>query len=327
LRSSGPESWLSCPTPFTTDTMPLIDGGSKTLWFFTGVFLFMCGLVIVETAEALPLALCLPSLYVTIADRMGRRSLSLVLAAVPCGLVVVPGLVGGVVFYACIILCGVMLHEFMLKGKPGLAVLSPSCLLIAVITLIILGISYQRGIGPDALIAKWVANVMSQVASIYAQTLSPEMYKEFSATRAVFEKRFVQLFWGLAASLILFIMWLNLLMASGSRKASRLRDWKSPDWMVGFFIIASAFSVMNYEIIQVIGFNLLIVVSQIYFFQGMGIVSSAMIEHNWVRFIRLVIYILILSQIYIMIVVAALGLFDTWFDFRKMIRNTEGDKT
>jgi hypothetical protein len=164
------------------------------------------------------------------------------------------------------------------------------------------------------------------VASIYTQTLSPKILDEFRLSRPVMESRFVQLFWGVTGSLILSIMWINLLIASRVRKM-RVRTWKSPDWMVVFFIAASVLVLVQHDLIHTIGLNLLIVVSQIYFFQVLAVVATAILEFNWSKLIRWVIYLLILSQIYIMIGVAALGLFDTWFNFRNMIRNKKGDVT
>jgi uncharacterized protein YybS (DUF2232 family) len=66
-------------------------------------------------------------------------------------------------------------------------------------------------------------------------------------------------------------------------------------------------------------------VGQVYFLQGLAIVSVFMDERKWPGMIRWPIYILILIQIYMMIIVAGFGLFDTWFDFRKRIRTPKGD--
>jgi len=77
--------------------------------------------------------------------------------------------------------------------------------------------------------------------------------------------------------------------------------------------------------IKAFGLNALIIISHAYFFQGLAIVASYFQARAWGRIFRWVIYLLILSQIYIMMIVTGLGLFDTWFDFRNRIRNTKGD--
>ncbi|HQI01540.1 MAG TPA: DUF2232 domain-containing protein [Deltaproteobacteria bacterium] len=306
--------------------MPLKAGSQKTLWIFNGVFLFLCFLMITATEEALPFLLCLPGLYSIMSYRQTSRTIALALALAPSLLIFVPGLMVGAVLYLCLIGCGIVLHKLIDKGWIGLAVFIPACMIFGLCVLGISFAAYQKGLTSQAMIAEWVRDLMDQVASVYTKTLSPKVLDEFRLTRPVMESRFVQLFWGISGSFILSIMWLNLLIASRVR-AVKVRTWKSPDWMVVFFILASALVLVQHDLMHTIGLNLLIVVSQIYFFQGLAIVATAAVELNWSRLIRWVIYLLILSQIYIMIGVAALGLFDTWFNFREMIRNKKGDVT
>lgn len=286
----------------------------------------MCVLVITATADALPFALCLPSLYSIYSDRLPKRIYAVIVALTPVLLIVFPGFTQSVILYLCLLACGIILNKFMNGGNFGLAVIIPSCL---VFLLFLVGIYYaadQKGIAPQAMIGHWVAGVADQMSSLYARTLSPDAYNEFKLTRSVMERHIVQLFWGISASSIMSVMWINLLIAKSARKELRLRDWKCPDLMVGFFILAGVLILMQYDLARLVGLNLMIVVAQIYFFQGLAVVSTALIEYDWSKFIRGVIYVLILTQIYIMIGVAALGLFDTWFSFRNKIRNTKGEE-
>jgi len=306
--------------------MPLKAGGPKTLWIFNGVFLFLCFLAITATEEALPLLLCLPALYSTLSYYQSGRRTAIALALAPSFLIFVPAFTFSVVLYLCLIGCGVALHKLIDKGYIGLAVFIPACMIFGLCALGIFYAAYQKGLTSQAMIAQWVRDVLNQVASVYTQTLSPKVLDEFAQVRPVMESRFVQLFWGITGSFVLSIMWLNLLIASRVRMM-RVSMWRSPDWMVAFFILAGALVLVQHDLVRTIGLNLLIVVSQIYFFQGLAIVAGTAAEFNWSRLIRWVIYLLILSQIYIMIGVAALGLFDTWFDFREMIRNKKGDVT
>lgn len=287
----------------------------------------MCALVIATTADALPLALCLPSLYSLLADRFSRPLHAVLVGLAPALLMVVPGYTQSGVMFLCLIACGIILNRCIHRGNYGLSVFLPSCLIFF---LFLVGIFYgaaQNNLAPKAMIGHWVNSVMDQVSSLYAQTLSKESFGEFTLNRSAIQASIVQVFWGLTASSILSVMWVNLLIAKAPHKHIQLRTWKSPDWMVGFFILAGVLILIQYDLANTIGLNLLIVLAQIYFFQGLAIFAFAMLEHNWSKFIRWVIYILILTQIYIMIGVAALGLFDTWFNFRNKIRNIKGEES
>lgn len=287
----------------------------------------MCALVITATTDALPLALCLPSLYSILADRFSKPSYAMLVGLAPALLMVVPGYTHSGIMFVCLIACGIILNKCIHRGNFGLSVLLPSCLIFS---LFVIGIFYEAGqknIAPQAMIGQWVNGVMDQVSSLYAQTLSRDSFSEFSLNRPAIQSRIVEVFWGITASSVLSVMWMNLLIAKGPHRHMQLRTWKCPDWIVGFFILAGALILIQYDLAHTIGLNLLIVTAQIYFFQGLAIIAFAMFERHWSKFIRWVIYILILTQIYIMIGVAALGLFDTWFNFRNKIRNTKGEET
>ena len=307
--------------------MPLTAGGPKTLWFFSGVFLFMGVLVIVATAQALPVALFLPALYSIFFDRVSPYTKPLAVASIPAALIVVPGFMHSVILYMFLIACGVLMHRSASRKDAGMAVFLPSCLLLILFILSIRVMAWQEGILFQDIVARWVGDVMNQISVVYDRILPSGELADFRINRDAMEARITDLFWGIIASSILSIMWLNLVITTALRKTMQLRTWKSPDWFVGFFILSGLFILMKYDNVRVLGLNLMIVVSQVYFFQGLAIVASVMTEYNWSKVIRLVVYILIFSQIYIMIIVTALGLFDTWFNFRNMIRSSEGDIT
>ncbi len=287
----------------------------------------MCVLLIMQTADTLPLAICLPALYAILADRLNRKFAMLFLILAPAALLVIPGMLTGFILYACLIFCGMLLHTFTKQGNVGTAVMAPAILLLTLFALNVAFASHIKGISVQIMISQWIGSVLNEVSNIYSQNFSQEVLKEFIKTRAVMEQWLGQLFWGITASFFMGMMWINLLLASRLSKEKKLRDWQTPDWAVGIFILACILVLIRYETPHVLGLNLMIVVMQVYFFNGMGIVASGLIGYNWTPFLRWVIYILILTQIYIMIGIAALGLFDTWFNFRKMIRKAEGDKT
>lgn len=307
--------------------MPLIGRGQKTLSIYTGVFLFMCILVIMAPVDAMPLMLCLPALYTAFSDRYRRPAIAALVALIPALLVFVPGYAGSVIMYLFIIGCGIIFSRMLARGNVSMAVLVPASLVFACTFSSTLYLANEQGVGQGALVGQWVGGFMDQMMAVYKQTASQAVINEMAAFRMRVEVYAVQLFWGLVASSILSVMWVNLLIANGVSKGYELRRWRCPDWVVGLFIMASVLSLLSYDTAHLLGINLLVVVLQVYFFQGMAIVASAMAYYEWSRFIRVIVYVLILTQIYIMIGIAGLGLFDTWFDFRKMTRNSEGDKT
>jgi uncharacterized protein YybS (DUF2232 family) len=138
------------------------------------------------------------------------------------------------------------------------------------------------------------------------------------------EKRIVNFLPALMAGTISFVAWVNLLIIAGAKQI-QLNKWRVPDWIVIIFIIAAINTLLPYNICRIVGTNVLIMTCIVYFFQGMAIIGYFFSIRGWGHFTRGIIYVLILSQIYIMILVSGLGLFDTWFEFRKRIKPTIGD--
>jgi hypothetical protein len=252
---------------------------------------------------------------------------AVLVALMPAALAFVPGYTGSAIMYLFIIGCGIIFSRLLSRGSVSLAVLVPASLVLAFSFSSVMYLASEQSMGLNTLVAQWVKDFLDQMMAVYKQTSSQTVVNEMMAFRQSVEGYAVKLFWGFVASSLLSLMWVNLLIANGMNKRYRLGEWRCPDWVVGLFILASVLSLLSYDAAHMLGINLLIVVLQLYFFQGMAIVSSAMVHYEWSRFIRCIVYILILTQIYIMIAVAGLGLFDTWFNFRKMIRKTQGDKT
>ncbi|MBN2296995.1 MAG: DUF2232 domain-containing protein [Deltaproteobacteria bacterium] len=299
--------------------------GTKTLWIYTGVFLFMCVLVIVMTQRAVPLALCLPSVYCMYSEKSTIRN-AVAVGLIPAVLIFLPAFFHGVILYLCLLGCGMLLMKYVRSHKYGLAVLAPACLMFFAFMLSIGITAGSENMTYHGMVSRLVQTVMDQVAMIYESMLSPGDMMQFKISRTAIEARIIKVFPSIMATSFAFIMWINLLIVSGIKRDVLLKAWKCPDWIVALFILACVFTLISTDSVNAIGLNLLIVVSQVYFYQGMAIVASFMAEYNWAKIIRWIIYVLILSQIYIMIIISTLGLFDTWFNFRKRIRNTKGDE-
>ena len=111
--------------------MPLTGRGRKTLWIYTGVFLFMGLLVITVPVDAMPLLVCLPALFSAYSDRIGKPASALAAALAPALLAFVPGYAGSVIIYLFVIGLGVLFHRLLGRGSINFAVLEPSSLVLA----------------------------------------------------------------------------------------------------------------------------------------------------------------------------------------------------
>lgn len=94
------------------------------------------------------------------------------------------------------------------------------------------------------------------------------------------------------------------------------KRFKNPDQLVWVLIIAGFAMLVETQYVSLPALNLLIVVAAAYFIQGMAVMAHAFERFSVPLFIRLIFYLLLSLQPFLTLVVAALGIFDLWGDFR-----------
>jgi len=101
-----------------------------------------------------------------------------------------------------------------------------------------------------------------------------------------------------------------------------LREWKGPESMVWALIAAGfALFVPGLEFARLFSLNVLLVVGACYFAQGLAVVAYFFHKNNVPRFLRGLTYMLIVFQQIFTLLVAGLGLFDLWGDFRRLSKD------
>ncbi|HPR53532.1 MAG TPA: DUF2232 domain-containing protein [Deltaproteobacteria bacterium] len=305
--------------------MFLVSGGGRTRWIATGVFLLYSVLIVMASDVILPAAMLYPGAYCLYARRMPLKW-ALLVASSPLVLGVIPAFTMGAFLYCVLFVSAMTLHMFLRRGSVGLAIGVPAMLIFGFVMASLFSLARENAISVQGVISRWADTVAGESLRASETMLSGAELNEFKDMISVMKERIIMLFPSIVLTGSAFFLWLNLVVVSVWTHGLSLREWKSPDWLIGGFIIAGAFTVIPLGSLPVIGINLLIIVCVVYFFQGLAIMSVFMGERGWPAFIRWPIYILILIQIYMMVIVAGLGLFDAWFDFRTRIRTPKGDK-
>jgi hypothetical protein len=304
--------------------MPLLSGGGKTPWITTGLFLLFSALIVTGTEVALPAAMLFPALFCLYSKKVPGRWLYFI-AVIPVLYALVPFLRFGTIIYFAVLTSAVIMLMLIRKDNLGLAIAFSSTIIFSLFVLAVLSIARHGSIGFQEVLSQWSGQILNEVQAIYQGFLSPEEMVNFRAGMPEMQMRIVTLFPSIVLTSIAVVLWMNLLIISGKFKLA-LKEWRSPDWFLAVFIVAGILTVIQHETVRAIGLNLLIIVGQVYFFQGIAIVASFMDQNKWPGFIRWPLYIFILIQVYIMVIVAGIGLFDTWFDFRKRISTPKGDE-
>ncbi|MEA2084058.1 MAG: YybS family protein [Thermodesulfobacteriota bacterium] len=138
-----------------------------------------------------------------------------------------------------------------------------------------------------------------------------------------------RIFPGLLISGTLFIVWLNLSLGQTILKRRNpalipwedLREWRLPDPLVWSVILTGVALFIPVRLLNTVGLNMIIILGELYFFQGLAVITFMFNKWKVPRPIRIFIYLILVIQAYGVVVVAAFGLADVWADFRKTRKN------
>ncbi len=196
---------------------------------------------------------------------------------------------------------------------------------------------YLTALWSDTAVAAMVRSSVAEHLAVYAAALTKlgaaeETRQAFLAAAPRIETMVVRMLPGAVLSGILTVAWLALLMARPVfRRAGIARPafgalihWRCPEGLVWGVITGGALLLLPAAGAKAIGLNLLMVLLQIYFFQGIAIVSFYFETRNVPPMVRWVLYALIPLQIYVLLLVIGLGFFDMWLNVRKLTADGGG---
>ncbi len=131
---------------------------------------------------------------------------------------------------------------------------------------------------------------------------------------------------GVLMSCTLGISWLNLLISLRYCRAAatefcvreQLTLWKAPEFIVWFVIAGGLILLLPVGDLKLAAINLLIVTGTIYFLQGLAIVAFHLQRWKLPVYVKGFVYAVVFLQQFASMATAVLGLFDVWFDFRKL---------
>ncbi|MZH41247.1 MAG: DUF2232 domain-containing protein [Nitrospinae bacterium] len=123
---------------------------------------------------------------------------------------------------------------------------------------------------------------------------------------------------GAAANYALIrIVWLRL-YGPGLFSERTFSEWICPENLIWGFILSGAALFLGQGVISDAGLNVFLIMLGIYFAQGLSIVVHFLKVRNVPTFFWFVLFILIFVQPLLIGLVAGLGVFDIWADFRKL---------
>lgn len=203
-------------------------------------------------------------------------------------------------------------------------------LLMGTVFLFLTGMSEDQG--PVEMILGYLQAGLEQTAAIYEQSgMDQETLEQIRQALDLLGRVIARIFPALIIISTGFVIWLNVVLSRPVFRMGRLDypsfgdadKWCAPEFMV-WGVIGSGFALFLPSTgIRFIAENLLIVLSMIYVFHGLSILMFFFNKFRIPGWARIGIYLLIVLQQIFLIILAFIGLFDQWADFRKIHKKME----
>jgi uncharacterized protein YybS (DUF2232 family) len=230
-------------------------------------------------------------------------------------------------------LAGLLIAWITTRNKSVENVIAyPALLIITVICSYFIYSGFEQALHPWQFVQKYVASIIDANIKLYSQLpLAKEDIDFIKDNQKSITLAFTQIFPALVVIITIFIVWINVLIGKNilsnagfpRPSLSILSSWKTPDFFIWFFIISCLFNLIEYDDINFVALNLLLIICFIYLLQGFAIVSFVFQSKNVPIFLRFLFYFFIAIQQFLMIPIMATGLFDIWVDFRKYFRKDQ----
>ncbi|MFH2124187.1 MAG: DUF2232 domain-containing protein [Pseudomonadota bacterium] len=208
-----------------------------------------------------------------------------------------------------------------LTGFKGVVILSLSWFLFSGI------LAMTEGTHPYSMLLLSLNQGIDEALKLYQvnEKIPADSFYLLSQTFSQIKERLSQFMPAILTSIALFTVWLA--MALGNRLLHRhtghnpwpdYQYWHLPDKLIWTVIAAAIMALLPVPMARAIGFNLLLIASVIYCFQGLSIALFFLNKWKVPLLIRSLLYVIIIFQSLGTIFLSVIGLADVWFDFRHL---------
>ena len=196
--------------------------------------------------------------------------------------------------------------------KNGINPVSLSFIPILVFTLILLyGYNFDE---------KILAGIKLSIEKLNEYFTIKEIYKNNQfITNETNIRKIVNLLPSFISVYTILITYITIKLSAMARKYYIY--FKMPDYYIPIFVVTGFLILFKNDVYMFIGINSLIIFGVLFLFQGIDILNYMLKTFlNNRNFIKIIIYVIMLTQLPCLILLTLVGIFDNWFNFMKYIK-------
>lgn len=223
-------------------------------------------------------------------------------------------------------LIGLLVPELALKGfRPSRTIIWTTAAGVTLTALIVAAFVISNGIHLQLFIQKEISDGINQATKLYEQhsglpAQDLEVLKQGMQTVGQIMSRIYPALTTINLGLISAVM-LLLFTRTASKYAlavnlSPFKEFRTPYPLIWLLIIAGFTMLAPSPLLTTPALNILSVLGVLYFMQGLAVLLTTCERSSFASTLKVLLAIILLTQPYLVVVVAALGIFDYWGDFR-----------
>lgn len=242
---------------------------------------------------------------------------------------------GDGLFFGGLLLLGLTLGEGLDRGQSVERTMLAACgLVLGGGTVLVLFHASLSGVDLGAFVSDAVRRNLELSLLLYREMgVPPEQIEAVRGILDIVHRTLLRLLPAMIVSSTIVVAWATLVMALPlfrmrgvpAPDPGPLNRWRAPDPLIWGVIGCGVLLMLPDTGLKIVGLNVLVVLLTVYFFGGIAVVSYFFEKRRVPLGLRFLFYALIVVQQLLLLVVVALGLFDMWFNFRKLDA-TEGDE-
>jgi uncharacterized protein YybS (DUF2232 family) len=231
-------------------------------------------------------------------------------------------------------LIGLVVPELMLKGmNPFRTILWSTALAVLLTAVIVTAFSISTGTNPQVFAQKEISDGINQAVKLYEkqsglsaqdlETLRGGM-QNIGRLMSLIYPALVSINLGLiSAACLLFCHRIADRYSLTSSRVS-FREFRTPASLIWLLIIAGFFMLIAVPLVTTPALNVLVVLGVLYFMQGLAVLLTFCARTKFNGTLKVLLTIILVTQPYLTVIVAVIGIFDYWGEFRTP-RTTQGE--
>jgi uncharacterized protein YybS (DUF2232 family) len=255
----------------------------------------------------------------------GRASSLIVLLGSTAAITALFGVFAGGLYLGMCGMIGFFMPELLLRGVSGSrALFWTTAANLLVFTAGFIAYSTFSGINLQGLISAEISGSLKQAVDLYEKGgvtgEDMEVIKRSMSTAADLLQR---LYPALVTAMLVVIAGVNLVLLRKTAAKAALNlaigdfsTFRNPDLLVWILIASGSSLLLPVSPVTTPLLNLLLIIIMLYFFQGMAVIIALIKKHSVSTILRILLYVMLIIQPYLLALVAGIGLFDLWVDFR-----------